>query len=204
MSTTPDDPNPAGVDDADTPQAVDDADTQARRAHLEEQGLIAWVDRGMLDNLRERAEAPDRLRAGLAERLGVEPAEDVDGLLSALDGVLNDLATAPGLPAEGHEIVAAEELANLRADAELHRTARERTLVDAAIHDGRIPPAARASWMTLLQNDPDGASAKTLAGLRKNTIPLETVGYTGTAADVGEGAPGDEYAALFGDDKTLH
>lgn len=67
-------------------------------------------------------------------------------------------------------------LAKLRRDADVGRTHRERELVAAAIRDGRIPPASRETWLSLLAVDP--AAEQTLAKLRKGTIPVTPLGYS--------------------------
>lgn len=131
----------------------------------------ATADTAALDQLRRRAGEPDELRTAIAARLNV--ARDAD-LLSALDEVITR-ASRPQVP-EGCEVLDSDALAELRRDAEVGRTARETALVSAAVADGRIPPASRSSWLTLLATDPN--AERTLASLRKGTIPVSPVGYS--------------------------
>jgi hypothetical protein len=106
-------------------------------------------------------------RAEIAQRLGLDADIDQTQLLTALDRTLT-------LP-DGVTLIDLEALEELRAQAELGRTHRERGIVEQAIRAGKIPPASRASWITLLQTTP-GAEA-TLASIRPGTLPLATIGY---------------------------
>jgi hypothetical protein len=108
------------------------------------------------------------LRSELAARLGLPADTDQAQLLTALDQAL---AFRP----EGTELVDSEVFAQLRADAERGRVAREAMLVEAAIRDGRITPASRTTWITNLQTDP--GAEQLLASLQRNSIPVRMVGY---------------------------
>jgi hypothetical protein len=109
------------------------------------------------------------LHGEIAHRLGLEPNVDQTQLLAALDQAL---AVKP----DGVELIDAEALGQLRIEAELGRTHRERGIVEQAIRAGKIPPASRASWVTLLQTDPNAEA--TLRSIKPGTLPLATVGYS--------------------------
>jgi hypothetical protein len=112
------------------------------------------------------------LQAEIAQRLGLDPDVDQAELLTRLDQAL----TIP----DGVTLIDVEALEELRSQAELGRTHRERGIVEQAIRAGKIPPASRQSWVTLLQTTP-GAEA-TLAGIKPGTLPIKPVGY-GTDLD---------------------
>jgi len=133
-----------------------------------------------------------KLNQGLRERLGIRAdAElDEDGLLEALDEALEEQETeaAPAAAAATHApgtvVLDAAQYQELRNDAANGRLAREQQLTDqrtalvnAAVQDGRIPPARREHWLNSLAADP--GVAETLASLEKGLIPVDSVGYTG-------------------------
>lgn len=129
----------------------------------------------------------DTLKAGLRERLGITEADTSDdAILAALDEALTEQAETPTatieqLP-EGVVTVEAAVLDELRSaadEARQFRTERDeqrRTgLVEAAISEGRIPPARRDHWLAALAADEEGM-APVLAGLAPNTVPLDEIG----------------------------
>ncbi len=77
--------------------------------------------------------------------------------------------------------------------AESAAAARER-LVDAAVADGRIPPARRDPWLRALIADP-GAQT-TLASLQPGLVPLIEIGHANPSG--GDGAAASAYDALYG------
>jgi len=96
--------------------------------------------------------------------------------------------------------VDAETLARIQAQAtkgeEAYRVmaARERDqVIEAAVHDGKIPRSRMAHWVTYWKSDPDGAKAA-LAAMPKNLVPVAASGYAGGLDD--DGAD-DEFADLF-------
>lgn len=138
---------------------------------------------------KEGSEMSETLRSGLRERLGInaDAQLDDDGLLAAVDEALAEHAD-PSVPPAGTQLVDEATLAELRANAQQGRDAREQqlvahrvALVEAAIGDGRVAPARRDDWLATLENDP-GAEA-TLAGLAKGLVPLEPKGFTGGVED---------------------
>lgn len=123
---------------------------------------------------------------GLRERLGIPADAQVDdeGILAAVDTALAARQESY-TPPEGTVLMDASQLADLQAAAEEGRQARQQQvraereqLVDAAVNDGRIPPARRDHWLNLLEKDDEGGR-QALASLAPGTIPLAPVGYTG-------------------------
>lgn len=139
----------------------------------------------------------ESLTAGLRERLGITEADTPeDGILAALDEALSEQAAvahptaevALGLP-DGVVAVEAAVLEELRANvAELQgvrdaqAVERRARLVDAAVVDGRIPPARREHWLTALAADEEGM-APVLASLAPNTVPLVEIGHAADSDD---------------------
>jgi len=134
---------------------------------------------------------PDTLSVGLRERLGGTLADDADEatLLAALDEALAERAdttppvptTAPAPAATGTVLVDATQLQQLRVDAAAGAQARatqlveQRTgLVDAAVRDGRVPPARRDAWIAQLTADPGAETV--LASLAPIAVPLTAKG----------------------------
>jgi hypothetical protein len=73
-------------------------------------------------------------------------------------------------------------LDDLKAAAEAGRTAlavldseRRDKIVDDAVRDGRIAPAARASWRAMADKDEEGTKTL-LSSLTPNTVPVAEVG----------------------------
>lgn len=146
------------------------------------------------DTTTPKEKGPDtmsaKLNQGLRERLGIPAAAelDEDGLLAALDEALEEQEPAPAAsaaaPAPGTVVLDSAQYEELRNDAADGRLARQQqlaenraTLVNAAVEDGRIPPARRDHWLNALEADP--GVADTLASLEKGLIPVASVGYTG-------------------------
>jgi hypothetical protein len=76
------------------------------------------------------------------------------------------------------------------------QAAAERTrLVDAAVTDGRIPPARRGAWLQLLEADP--AATATLASLQPGVVPLRELGHASPQASTTEGDAPSPYDALY-------
>ena len=132
----------------------------------------------------------DEQMTTMREKLGLPDDADeqtiVDALVEALDEQAEDEGGEGGgeaanrLP-EGVTAIDGAALADLQARAargdearaQQERDARN-ALVDAAVRDGRIPPARREGWLNMLEADP--GAADTLAGLAKNTLPVEALG----------------------------
>jgi ATP-dependent protease ClpP protease subunit len=129
----------------------------------------------------------EALTQGLRERLGIPAAADLNDadLLAAVDEALAEQEpAAPAAAAPGTVVLDAAQYADLQAAAAQGREARQEqlaanrlALVNAAIDDGRIPPARRDHWLNSLAADP--GMADTLAGLEKGLVPLSAAGYTG-------------------------
>lgn len=142
----------------------------------------------------------EALKKGLRERLGITTENIEDGdYLAALDEALAEQTeeTSPAAPAvpvasaPGTVTLDAAQYAALQASAEDGRAAREQQLADqraaivnAAVQDGRIPPARREHWINSIAADP--GMADTLANLEKGLVPVEAKGYTGGVNEASE------------------
>lgn len=124
---------------------------------------------------------------GLRERLGI-PADatlDDDGILAAVDEALAEqVAPVAVAPAAGTVVLDEASYKDLQEQAAQGSAARQQQLatartdlVNAAVEDGRIPPARREHWINALEVDPEMAT--TLAAMSKGLVPLKTAGYTG-------------------------
>jgi hypothetical protein len=110
------------------------------------------------------------LKTEITQRLGLAPDVAQPELLTALDQAL---AIRPA----GCVLVDETAFAELQAQAELGRTGRERGIVEAAIRQGKIPPASRASWVQLLQHDSNAEAV--LDSIRVGTLPVgKPIGYS--------------------------
>jgi hypothetical protein len=119
-------------------------------------------------------------------------------------------STKPKLP-EGVVAIDEATLNELRRNASLGAQAAERQrvsdrdrVIDAAIGDGRIPPARKDHWVKAWEADPDGAKG-TLASLEPGLVPVVMAGSTGSGEEsVDTDGFGDtamaEWAADFGID----
>ena len=135
----------------------------------------------------EREGADMALADDIRVRLGITDAEiDHDALLTALDEALAERAE-PAASAELPEGIVPIDRATLEAlqsDAAAGREARDaqiraqrEALVTAAVTDGRIPPARRDAWLSMLAADP--GAAEVLAAMPAGTVPLAEIGHSG-------------------------
>lgn len=144
------------------------------------------------------------LNQTVRERLGLDPDASDDDVIAALEQQLpaeQPVAPAPEPTPEpvaddGTVRVDAAQLAELRAAAQLgvaahtrQQTEDRQRLVDAAVKDGRIPPARREHWLAQLAADPGAAT--TLAKLAPGLVPVAEAGHganplgTAEAEDLG-------------------
>lgn len=155
------------------------------------------------------------LMDSLRKRLGITDQDaDEATVLKALDEVLNEQTDEPqgtsGLnnasqlkelaKASGAVIVdkgvwdAAQASIQEGVDAARKLRAQERdTLLEKAVGDGRIPPANKEYWANLYDRDPKG-TAQVIGSLRKNLVPVDTLGYTAGDDDLDDMG---EFASLF-------
>lgn len=158
-----------------------------------------------------RKESPvDTLVETLRAKLGLGEGADGDAVVAAVDALVGREAapTLADVVAHAKEqglvlvdaaqhrdlLAAAEELTAMRAQQ--LKEDHER-LVDAAVGDGRIPPARRAHFLALLGADPEGA-ATLLATLPKGLVPVDGEhGHARTPTEADENAL---YESLFGKD----
>jgi len=125
------------------------------------------------------------LMEGLRQRLGIAENADEATLLAAVDEALAEQADPPRaggqatlqLP-EGIVTVERSVLEQLSSDAQLGRQAHERQqaehrdrVLQTALSTGRISPANREHFSTLLQADPEGTE-RALMALPEGLIPV--------------------------------
>ena len=143
--------------------------------------------------------------AALAQKVGVPADADADTLLAAVNEALTEQADdrpgARGL-APGTRVIDEStydsllERAKAGDEARAAQTqARRESAVDAAINEGRIPPARREHWLAQMQADEDGTTT-VLAQLAAGTIPVTEIGHADTVTESDQDSP--EYVALFG------
>jgi hypothetical protein len=168
-STDPTGP-PAGTTEEDTvPDIIDEVRTRL--------GLPADADDStVLEALNERlpAEQPTTDPAPVAPPAAPAPVPQTDGTVTV------DAATWSQLQASAQR----GEEARARQEQD-DRVA----LVSAAVADGRIPPARRDHWLSLLAADPGAAT--TLAGLAKGVLPVSEIGHGGNPAASATGSTDD-------------
>jgi hypothetical protein len=151
------------------------------------------------------------LQQGVRQRLGLaDDATDEDVLtalneqLPAEQPVITEPVEPPAVPAapapqvgeNGTVLVDAAQFASLQQAAQLGAAAHARQqnedrqrLVDAAVQDGRIPPARRDDWLKMLAADP--GAANTLAKLAPGLVPVVEAGHGGNP-HAGSGADADD------------
>jgi ATP-dependent Clp endopeptidase proteolytic subunit ClpP len=136
----------------------------------------------------------------LRDALGLpEETSDDDVIVAALDKLTEPPDPGPVPLPEGVVAIDAAQLEQLRSDAQAGSEARAEQLmahraqiVEAAITDGRIPPARRDAWVAQLEADP--GAEQVLASLAKGTIPVSPKGTEGGDLDTDDAL----YAELFG------
>lgn len=141
-------------------------------------------------------EPPVSLDSTVRERLGLAADASEEDVIAALNDQLPEPpvdpapapapVTAPPVTApavdNGTVVVDAAQLAELQAAAKLGVAAHARQqdedrrgLVDAAVKDGRIPPARRDHWLAQLAADPGAADV--LAKLAPGLVPVTETGH---------------------------
>jgi len=132
----------------------------------------------------------------MRQQLALADDADEATIVAALEQRLAE-RSAPSTTPPGTVVLDEAQHAQLLADARDGREARAQQraerrerLVQAAVDDGRVPPARRAQWLAYLEADP--GAEETLAGLQKGLVPLDEIGYASkdTPADP---AAADDY-----------
>ncbi|MFF3867360.1 head maturation protease, ClpP-related [Micromonospora sp. NPDC001898] len=148
---------------------------------------------------RSRAVAfSDEQLTDLRQRLHVADDADEATILAALDTALVE-RPAPPQTAPGTVVLDEAQHAQLLADARDGRDARAQQLreqreasVQAAVTDGRIPPARAEHWRSQLEADPGAADV--LAALKPGLVPVNEIGYAGEDSKASaDPAAGDDY-----------
>ncbi|MFG3639093.1 head maturation protease, ClpP-related [Micromonospora sp. NPDC047762] len=154
---------------------------------------------GPTNQERSRAVAfSDEQLTTLRQRLHVADDADEATILAAFESALAERPAAPQT-APGTVVLDEAQHTQLLADARDGREARAQQLreqreatVQAAVRDGRIPPARAAHWLSQLEVDP--GATEVLANLKPGLVPVNEIGYGGedpkTAADP---AAADDY-----------
>lgn len=130
----------------------------------------------------------------MRQQLGLPEDADETAILAGLSEALEERAddTPPAPPAnqspEGTVVLDQAQYAALVAGAEAGQQARETQLaeertraVQAAVADGRIPPARRDHWLAQLERDP--GAAEVLATMAPGLVPVAELGYDGDAEE---------------------
>lgn len=145
----------------------------------------------------------DEQLSTLRQHLGLADDADEQAIYAAAIAPRPEPEPAVAKLPAGVVAVSQAALATLEADAKLGREAHARqeredraALVEAAIGDGRIPPADREHWCGLLAESP--GAAQTLASLRKGLVPVD--GEIGHAGEGGDPEADSLYASIFGKD----
>lgn len=150
------------------------------------------------------------LRDDLIERLGLSAEATDEEILEAIDAELEDNDDDPGegggesaaaqLP-EGVTAISADVLAQLQADAAAGRQAaeaqaseRREAALAAAVREGRITPAARATWLERMKADEAGTVALLETLAKGSAAPVAEIGHS----DEPENADEALYASIFG------
>lgn len=149
---------------------------------------------------------PEQITA-ITEALGIASDSDAQTITDAIVAdekadppASNDSPPTNSLP-EGVVAVEQAVINDLRAKAELGVAAHAKqesdartSLVNAAVRDGRIPPARREAWLNQLTLDP--GAAEQLGGLERGLIPVDGERGYGDAPDLSN----DDaiFASLFG------
>lgn len=136
-------------------------------------------------NPEEEGPTMSDLNKGLRELLGVDAEAELDDsqLLEEARQALEERAEPAAAPA-GTVNIDEATLTQLQADAAAGAQARERqvaedreALVNAAIKDGKIPPARKDHWINALAND--AGVADVLKDMPKGLIAAQASAYTG-------------------------
>ncbi|RKR94893.1 hypothetical protein DFJ75_1698 [Williamsia muralis] len=134
----------------------------------------------------------------LLELLGLSPDDpsiDVATILTVIEDMSKASAGDPIAAAKkaGLTTIDPESLTHLQAEAQKGRdliaaSARREVedKVDTAIKAGKIPPARKGHWITLVTND--GALGEVLASMPANVLPVAEIGHSGGAEDAAEPA----------------
>lgn len=141
----------------------------------------------------------DDQAAKLLKALGLDPNTDIETTLATVEDALaastaedaKPSAVAAAARRNGLEVLDADTAAALRHDANEGRKlaaaaakAKVEGEVDDAISKGKITPARRTHWITLLSNDAE--MGKTLASIAPETaVPLTQIGH-GTEPEDGD------------------
>lgn len=165
-----------------------------------EQSLVTPKETREALGLPEDA-SDEQVKAKLQELAARPTAEQIEEKASELADTKIEEAVAAAraeerdkIAAAGGQIVDAEKLAQLEADAQAGREAREEQIkaadeqyLNAAVEKGKFPPARFDHYRQLLEKDRDG-TREFIDSLSEGAVPVEAAG-----------AETDDLAASFGD-----
>ena len=158
------------------------------------------------------------LKESLVEKLGLDAEADDDAIMAAFEAQTAEKPVPPTPPADptteqisaaaaklgmamvdkvqyDETVKAVNELRSAQAAA--IRVEDER-LVDEAIGDGKLAPANKANWLTLMDKDRDGIR-NTLASLSKGLIPVAEMGHSrGSETEQVDNELASAYAKITG------
>lgn len=140
--------------------------------------------------------------AALREKVGVRADAEPDQVLAAVDEALAERADGAQTLPPGTTIIDEGTLQQLQTDAAAGRealtnqqAATREALVSAAVRDGRIPPARKEHWLSLLAAD--SGAADTLAALPKGLVPVSALGHDTIDDAEGPAKSGAPYDLVF-------
>lgn len=185
---------PPPISNRKTPAATADGETKQKGPDMSELMDSLRKKLGIADESADEATVLAALDEALAEQVA-PPApqpqnsaapQDLDHLkkmAEASGAVIVDKVNWDDLQAKIQQgVTAAQKLRDQERDF----------VLDRAVEDGRIPPASRATWAALYDNDPK-ATASVIDRLQRNSVPVAAMGYALEDNDNDLG----EFAALF-------
>jgi ATP-dependent protease ClpP protease subunit len=186
-------PNPP-ISTKKDPAATADGETKQKGPNMSDLMGSLRQKLGIADESADEATVLAALDEALAEQVAppapqlqnsAEPQdlEHLKKMAEASGAVIVDKGNWEDLQAKIQQgVSAAQKLREQERDFVLNR----------AVEDGRIPPASRATWAALYDNDPK-ATADVIDRLVRNSVPVAAMGYSleGDENDLGE------FSALF-------
>jgi ATP-dependent protease ClpP protease subunit len=186
-------PNPP-ISTKKDPAATADGETKQKGPNMSDLMGSLRQKLGIADESADEATVLAALDEALAEQVAppapqlqnsAEPQdlEHLKKMAEASGAVIVDKGNWEDLQAKIQQgVSAAQKLLEQERDFVLNR----------AVEDGRIPPASRATWAALYDNDPK-ATADVIDRLVRNSVPVAAMGYSleGDENDLGE------FSALF-------
>lgn len=187
---------------ADEVQAVESVERVEARASAFDLAEFGYKGRSAVaiasavepENNNDEGVDVSELRSELVERLGLSADATDEDILAAVE------TPAASVVPEGVQMIDADVLAGLQADAAAGRAAAETQAADrrdaavsAAVREGRIAPAAKATWLERMAADEAGTTALLGTLAAGSVASMTEVGHAGTV----ENGESDLYARVF-------